>query len=162
MKEQEFRQQYGQEQEALHAPRDLIRRTKTAAFGRKSNRIRRIAVLCVTAAAAVLLALLLIPQMNRTGENSQEGTRRHLGSGENGKDLFVEEKITVERKAVLPMEFSENSAWKEEIQGVPVRFAYAQGGLMAAYEEEKGYVIVGAQTTDVETMRDILTQILTD
>lgn len=162
MKEQEFRQQYRQEQEALHTPGELIRRTKTAVSGKKSNRIRGIAVSCVTAAAAVLLAFFLIPQLNRTGENAQEGTGLHLGGGENGKDFFAAEEILVERKAVLPMEFSESSAWKEEIQGVPVRFAYARGGLMAAYEEEKGYVIIGAQTTDVQVMRDLLTQILTD
>lgn len=170
MKEQEFGIYYRQELQSLHASEDLIARTKKMTASKneavhEKNRKRRYR-LCVglpAAAAAVLLCILLLPKLPTAEISGEEGTKIHLGQWEEGKELYFEEQISVDRTAILPLAFLKENAWEEEIDGVQVRFALDEDECcMAAFVEEDAYVVIVSKITDKDAFREVIDKLLSE
>lgn len=165
MKEQEFTKQYKEELQTMHAPKDLIARTKKMAAGKKRGRYRntRYIAFATTAAAAVLFCVLLLPGMLKTAEKGNEGTKIHLGKWEDGKELYLEEQVSLDRVMVLPLAFMSETAWSEEVFGVEVQFAIEEDeSYTAAFWENDAYVVISSGITDKEEFRKMINTILSE
>lgn len=169
MKEQEFGIHYKQELQSLHAPEDLITRTKkmaaeeqTLVHTKTKKRLYRYGAALSAVAAVLFLCILLLP--NQPAEiSSEEGTRIHLGKWEDGKELYFEEQISVDRTAILPLAFLKENAWEEEIAGVQVRFALDENeSCMAAFVEDDAYVVIVSKITDKDAFRDVINKLLSE
>lgn len=165
MNEHFFKEQYTAETQKLHAPAELIEKTRQRAAEeqrryaaiRKKRRIYRYAA---AAAALLFLCIAAIPLTGILQKEAQQGTTIYLGS--QGKEIVLQEQVEIEHSYILPVEFTKNTAWEEEIAGVQVRFAVTDTDTcMAAFEEEKAYVIVRSQLTDREAFHSVMEQILT-
>lgn len=169
MKEQDFNSQYKQQLNTLHAPKDLIAHTKELAAREKESLVlkkRRFRYLYATAslaAAAVLLFCIFVPGMQKTEEKTEEGTKIHLGQWENGKKIYLEDKVSLDRTAVLPLAFMDENTWEEEVCGITVQFVQDEGGkFMAAFREQDAYVVISSEKTDKAAFLKLITKLLSE
>lgn len=152
----------------LEAPKSLVERTKEAAkqeeaklTDRRRKRIRYVAGGSVLAAAAVLFLLLAPLDTAQGGENQQvqpisSGTWLRLGTVAEGREIYLEEEVSMERVKILPMAFLQTKQ-EEVIAGVKVLYARSEGGLwMAAYEDQEAYVVITAQVDGQQEMSSIM------
>ncbi|MGN0430994.1 MAG: hypothetical protein ACI4EQ_01400 [Lachnospiraceae bacterium] len=192
MKTTDFSMQYKAELESLHAPKDLIARTKEkvkaeSTLEKERKKRRRYIYSSTMAAAAAIIVLVgtftyrrgeeegaVQPQDMQLAASEQEAvqpqedveqTELQMGTtiylGQNKEEIYLEEQITIDRTAILPMEFLKNTAWEEEISGKPVKFTLdEEENYVAAYEEAEAYVVIYSQTEDLETIKDCVLQML--
>ena len=150
--EQMIEESYRREIEKIHAPEELIARTKekTAAeeerYAWEKKARRRIYGYGAAAAALLFICVCLIPLIKPgTGTKAPIYLGNHESTGENAESFEVTHAV------ILPVEFSQDTAWEEEISGITVKFAAGVDGTrMAAFEEEKGYVIISAKMEEEE------------
>lgn len=165
-----MRESYKKELTDIHAPAELIERTKirAAAEEKKQKRHKRYRSVYLPAAvaAAGMLIVFCFPMWNRTAEKKgQESVQPYLGStGEAPKSAEEtkkpEEVILLQKKTVLPMGFLKEDAWTEELEGIQVKFVREGGTCIAAYAEENGYMVVSMKTTDLDGFREAVRRLL--
>lgn len=161
---------YKKELADIHAPADLIARTKerAAAEEKKQKRQKRYrsVYLPVAAAAAAALTVLCFPVWNRIAEKKGEKpVSPYLGSAEELQENAEETKnpeevMLLQQKTVLPMGFLKEDAWTEEFYGIQVKFVQEGDTYIAAYVEENGYMVVSMKTKDLDVFREAVRRLL--
>lgn len=163
MKDEKYKEKYKEEQDSIHAPSDLIALTKKRAAReeKKIQRKRRQRYYYTAAAAAILvICILAFPLYGRPDAGKENQTKPYLGQ-QDGRESYPDGQLTIERTAILPMEFTKEDVWEEEIEGVPVKFTIVKNGMwMAVFEEEKSYVLVTAAEMEKEEFQTGIKRIL--
>lgn len=151
----------------LKAPSELVARTKeTAAKEEARDRIQRKKIIrysaggAALAATAALFLLVSVPKTVQPEGEAQSGTWLRLGALTDGKEIYVEEEVAMERVKILPMAFRQTES-EDFIDGVAVW--YAQSGdncWMAAFEDQGAYVVITAQVEDKQEVSAIMEKLL--
>ena len=168
MKEQDFKSTYQNELSQLHAPLDLIEKTKQmAAFEEKRYRMekkRKHYFTSFATAAALLVICFSVYFMTRPVQQNgqdEQGTTIHLGGHAGDKDIVLEEKVEVNNVTILPMAFNGKDCTEQEVEDVDVKLTLIDGQYyMAAFEEEESYIVVKSQITEKEAFVEVLKEIL--
>ena len=157
--EQEISIQIKKEWQALKAPAELVERTKRAVAGEEKRHRRAVRYSVVggmaLAAAAVVFFLVLPGRFDQVAVPEQSGTWLRLGNLTEGQEIYVEEELSMERVAVLPMAFIHG----EEILtgGMPVRYAQNERGFwMAAFEESESYLVLSSRLTERAELESVI------
>jgi len=168
MKEQDFKSTYQNELSNLHAPKDLIEKTKQRALFEekryKKEKRRKYYFTSFATAAALLVICFSVYFMTRPVQpNGQEGqgTTIHLGGHSGGKDIVLDEKVEVNNVTILPVEFNSKECTEQEVEGKTVKFTLVDGQYyMAAFEEEESYILIKSQITQKEEFVKLLKEII--
>ena len=148
---------YKEELGQVHAPAELVALTKEKAEAeegkQKRQRMRRKMYLPAVAAAAFAVVVLSFPLWQKTSTKGLETpVQPYLGSA---ADMPKSEGETVQQQtAVLPVEFLQEDAWTEELEGIQVKFVQKDSGYIAAFGDEAGYTVVSSRTEDLEMFRE--------
>lgn len=157
-------EQYKEEWKHIHAPAELVALTKEkAAMEEEKQRRRKMYRRRYLPAAAAVFAVVLLsfPLWKReTGTKSQIPLPPYLGSTEEAPK--PEEEVVLQQMTVLPMEFLQENAWTEELEGVPVKWVQKDGSYIAAFADEKGYTVVSMKTEDWEVLKEQVRLLLQD
>ena len=161
--EQEISIQIKNEWQAVKAPAELMERTKKAAAVEEKRHRRAIRYSLgggmALAAAAVIFLLISPGRFGQEAPVGQTGTWLRLGNLTDGQEIYVEEELSMERVAVLPMAFMHG----EEIltEGVTVRYAQNERGFwMAAFEDSGNYLVLSSQLTERAELESVIAKLL--
>lgn len=168
--EQDLSNQIREELQTWKAPTDLVARTKEAA-AREEARVARherrklrhfFSGAAAVAAAAFFVVMIPLAFGQSSGETPTEqsgGTWLRLGTVD-GREVYLEEEVSVERVKVLPMDFRQAES-EDAIGGVTVQYVRGGNGIwMAAFEDQGDYVVVTARVEDELEMREIMETLL--
>lgn len=152
--------QYKTEISSLHAPKDLILQTKNKISLEKqkikATKKRKVYYAYAVAAAALLFVCLLAFPLKDT---KQESPKIYLGN--QGSQIYLGEQIEIMHMSILPLEFSQDTSWTEEIDDIQVIFAIGENNTyMAAFESESTYVVVKGDITKKEDFKELMKQLL--
>lgn len=157
-------EQYKEELQHVHAPAGLVALTKEkAAVEEEKQRRRKLYRRRYLPAAAAVFAVVLLsfPLWKREPETKSQMTLPpYLGSAEEAPRQ--EEEIVLQQTTVLPMEFLQENAWTEELEGVPVKWVQKDGSYIAAFATTGGYTVVSMETEDWEVFREQVRLLLQD
>ena len=173
MTEQYLSIQVKEDFNSIKAPADLVARTKESVVREEAReRIRRKKIIQYAAggtalAAAAVLFLVVFPMdlslWAGTSEPPTEqasGTWLRLGSLTGGREVYVEEEVSMERVKILPMAFRQVER-EDVIGGVTVLYTRNEDGYwMAAFEDQEAYVVITAQVTDEQDVSAIMEKLL--
>lgn len=161
--EQEIGIQIKKEWQTLKAPAELMERTKKAAAVEEKRHRRAMRYSLgggmALAAAAVIFLLIYPGRFGQEAPVGQTGTWLRLGNLTEGQEVYVEEELSMERVAVLPMAFMHS----EEIltEGVTVRYAQDERGFwMAAFEDSGRYLVLSSQLTERAELESVIAKLL--
>ncbi len=148
---------YKEELGHVHAPAELVALAKEKAAAeeekQKRQRQRRRMYLPTVAAAAFAVVVLSFPLWQKAStKGSEVPVQPYLGSAADMPKS--EEKTILQQTAVLPVEFLQENAWTEELEGIQVKFVQKDSGYIAAFGDEAGYTVVSSKTEDLETFRE--------
>lgn len=150
--EQGIEENYRKEIEKIHASKELIARTKEKAaaeeqrYAWEKKRRRRLYGYGASVAALLFLCVCLFPFVK-----PDAGTKAPIYAGNHEALEEAAGTFEISHAVILPMEFLQDTVREEEIAGITVRFAVGADGIcMAAFEEEKGYVIISAGMEEQE------------
>lgn len=166
MNEQDFKDAYKEDLSKLHAPKDLIAKTRQmTAFEEKRYQKEKKKKLYFTsfASAAALLVICLAAYFatRPVQPNVEYGTTIHLGNHESGTEIVLKEQVEVNRLTILPIEFSQKECAEQEISGVQVMITLSKEQYyMAAFEAEDSYIVVKSQITVEEDFVKVMEEIL--
>ena len=148
---------YKEELGQVHAPAELVALTKEKAEAeegkQKRQRMRRKMYLPAVAAAAFAVVLLSFPLWQKTPtKGTTTPVQPYLGStADMPKDG---DETVLQQTAVLPVDFLQEDAWTEELEGIQVKFVQKDNGYIAAFADEAGYTVVSSRAEDLETFRE--------
>lgn len=168
MKEQDFKSTYQNELSNLHAPKDLIEKTKQmAAFEEKRyqrEKKRKYYFTSFATAAALLVICFSVYFMTRPvqpNEQEEQGSIIHIGEHAGEMDVTPDENVEIKNVTILPMEFNNKDCTTQEEEGVIVKLTLADGQYyMAAFEEEESYILIKSQITQKEEFMKLLKEII--
>ena len=148
---------YKEELKHVYAPAERVALAKEKAAAeedkQKRQRQRRRMYLPTVAAAAFAVVVLSFPLWQKTSTKGLETpVQPYLGSTADMPKSG--EKIVLQQAAVLPVEFLQENAWTEELEGIQVKFVQKDSGYTAAFGDETGYTVVSSRTEDLETFRE--------
>lgn len=170
MNEKDFKNAYRENMSGLHAPTDLIEKTKQrAAFEEKRYQKEKkkayyfASFASVAALLVICLSVYFVTRPIQPKEQGEYGTTIHLGNKDGDKEIVLDEQVEVNRTTILPMEFNEKDCSKKEIDGIDVMFTLLdEQYYMAAFEEEDSYIVVKSWITDEEDFVKLLQKILAE
>lgn len=148
---------YKEELRHVYAPAELVALTKEKAAAeeekQKRQRLRRRMYLPAVAAAAFAVVVLSFPLWQKgSTKGSETPIQPYLGSAADMPKSGDE--TVLQQTAVLPVEFLQENAWTEELEGIQVKFVQKDSGYTAAFGDEAGYTVVSSKTEDLETFRE--------
>lgn len=151
----------------LKAPSELVARTKeSVAKEGAQERVRRKKIIrysaggAVLAAAAAFFLLVSVPKAVQPNGETQSGTWLRLGALTDGREIYVEEEVAMERVKILPMAFRQAEG-EDVIDGVRVWYVQSGDGCwMAAFEDQGAFVVITAQVTDKQEVTAIMEKLL--
>lgn len=163
MKEEEYIDSFKKETDSLHAPADLIARTKERVameeqrLQAEKKRKQKVYYFITAAAALLFVCIVTVPFWGLKQAGMEQNL--HLGSYETKQDS--EEGIVFEKVAILPMNFAGAEVETVKINSMEVLLTTdGNGGYMAAYKEndsaEDTYVLISSDETDKDTFLDFL------
>lgn len=168
MTEQGLSIQIKKELSLMKAPSELVARTKESVAKEEAReRVQRKKIIRYTAggatlaAAAALFLLISVPKTVQPDGEAQSGTWLRLGALTDGKEIYVEEEVAMERVKILPMAFRQTDS-EDVIDGVRVWYVNSGDGCwMAAFEDQGAYVVITAQVADKQEVSAIMEKLLT-
>ncbi len=170
MNEKDFKNSYKENLSGLHAPQDLIAKTKQmAAFEERRYQKEKKKAYYFTSFAAVAALLVIclsvyfVTRPVQPKGQEEYGTTIHLGNKDGGKEIVLDEQVEVNRVTILPMEFSGKDCIEKEIDDIDVMITLLDGQyFMAAFEEEDSYIVVKSGITDEEEFVKLMQEILAE
>ncbi len=169
MKEQEFIDVYREDMEKLHAPTDLIKKTKQmAAFEEKryqKEKKRKYYFVAFATTAALLVICFSFFYLTRPiqqEEMKEQGTAILLGEHNEIEEPAGKE-VEIRTTTILPMEFNNKDCVKENVNGTMVKITLWNGDCyMAAFEGIDGYIVVKSLSSEKEEFVEILEKVVAE
>lgn len=148
---------YKEELRHVHAPAELVALAKEKAAAeegkQKWQRLRGRMYLPVVAAAAFAVVVLSFPLWQKASTKGLETpVQPYLGSAADMPKSG--EEIVLQQMTVLPVEFLQENAWTEELEGIQVKFVQKDSSYIAAFAGGAGYTVISSKTEDLETFRE--------
>lgn len=170
MNEKDFKNSYKEDLSGLHAPTDLIEKTKQmAAFEEKRYQKEKkktyyfASFATVAALLVICFSVYFLSRPVQPVEEGEYGTTIHLGNKDGGKEIVLDEQVEVNRVTILPMEFNGKDCIRQEVDDTDVMITLLdEQYYMGAFEEEDSYIVVKSGITDEEEFVKLMQEILAE